>query len=120
MTRLTLLFPMFLTACQPCEGPIVVYISGMDDTAVVTWAEAGSDDFTACSDGIDPAYADCGPDDDGAAGTFVVRVAWNDQVWEQEVTIINDKSCTENTSVEFNYEADTGADDTGADDTGAP
>jgi len=94
----------FLTACQPCEGPIVVDLDGMDDTAVVTWAEEGSSDFSACRDAIDPSYADCGPDDDEAEGTFVVRVVWNDMTAEKTVRVQNDNSCTTNEYVMFSVD----------------
>lgn len=90
-----------LGGCQPCEGPIVVGLAGMDDTAVVTWAVAGGADFQPCRDAIDPNYADCGPDDDEASGLFTVRVAWDSKVFEQEVAVESDSSCTENVYVTF-------------------
>lgn len=104
---LPLLF--LLVSCQPCEGPIVVYLDGMDDTAEVTWAEAGSEDFQPCRPGIAPAYADCGPDDDEASGSFTVRVTWNGEVYEEEVALQSDNSCTGNTTVTLTAEADTAA-----------
>lgn len=102
MRKASLLLPaLLLTGCPPCEGPIVVYLDGMDSTAVVTWAAAGSDEFQACTPGISPAYANCGPDSDEAEGTFKVRVTWNDEVFEQEVVVENDSSCVGNVDLQF-------------------
>lgn len=101
MRKLLLLSTLLLAGCPPCEGPIVVYLDGMDSSAVVSWAEAGSSEFQACTAGIAPAYANCGPDSDTAEGTFTVRVEWGGEVFEQEVVVVNDSSCTANNDITF-------------------
>ena len=100
VTPLACLLPVVLAGCQPCEGPVVVSLVDMDDTAVVSWAEAEGD-FTACTPGVQENGWDCGPDDDEYAGTLTIMVEWNDGIATQDVEVTNDGSCMGNEQVSF-------------------
>lgn len=102
---LLLLAPL-LAACPNHEGPIDVILVDMDETAEITWAEAGSQEFQPCgNEPTDPdAVAACGPYGVGDPGDYVVRVTWTGVTLDKEVTLEKDGSYQANTSVTFSAE----------------
>lgn len=101
--RLLPLSLLLLAGCPAHEGPIDVVLVDMDETAVVTWADAGSDDFVPCDNGTtDPdASAGCGPYGAGEPGNYVVRVEWGGDVVDKSVTLEDDGSYEANVVLTF-------------------
>lgn len=92
--------------CPAHEGPIDVILVGLDDTAEVSWARAGSDAFEPCANGATnpDATVGCGPYGVGDPGDYVVRVDWDGARVEKEVTLEKDRDYRAN--VELTFSAD--------------
>ncbi len=94
---------LLLTACPAHEGPIDVLLVDMDDTAEITWAEAGSDAFEPCENGATnpEAVVGCGPYGKGKPGDYVVRVVWDGATVDKEVSLENDGDYRANVTLTF-------------------
>lgn len=94
---------LFFTACPAHEGPIDVLLVDMDDTAEITWSEAGSDAFEPCENGATnpEAVVGCGPYGKGKPGDYVVRVVWDGATVDKEVTLENDGDYRANVEITF-------------------
>lgn len=101
--RLLPLLSLPLLACPAYEGPIDVILVDLDDSAEVTWAEAGSAAFEPCTNGTTnpEAVAGCGPYGVGRPGDYTVRVTWQGLTVDKQVTLEKDNSYLANTELEF-------------------
>jgi hypothetical protein len=104
LRKLTLpLGALLLSACPAYEGPIDVILVDMDDTAVIEWAEAGSDAFEKCTNSVTSSEATvgCGPYGVGEPGDYTVRVTWQGVEVEQDVTLERDGDYQANVALTF-------------------
>ncbi|NUQ00060.1 MAG: hypothetical protein HUU35_09435 [Armatimonadetes bacterium] len=79
--RLLPLLALPLLACPAYEGPIDVILVDMDDSAELSWAEAGSSTFEPCTNGTTnpEATAGCGPYGVGKPGDYTVTLTARDK-----------------------------------------
>lgn len=93
----------WLLGCPAHEGPIDVILVDLDETAEVTWSEAGADDFTPCENATTnpEAAVGCGPYGVGEPGDYTVRVTWNGVRVDKDVTLDKDRDYRANVEVVF-------------------